>query len=156
MNSIIQEIMGFHFLAKGTGQEKYYQFLLDNAVEVKVSPLSDVYTQEEIEGIKRAIKPQMKECFTNAYKLSLYDDRAQYVEGKMSYELMISIEHAFNKIGDKYVDITSELALKDDVTKKDYVVFKEYTPSAVNRLVEKKNRIGGFFNEYMMKEIMNK
>ena len=43
----------------------------------------------------------------------------RYVEGKTL--AIIPIEHAFNRVGDKYVDITFELALNNDPTQYEYV-----------------------------------
>jgi hypothetical protein len=40
----------------------------------------------------------------------VFPDRVQYVEGKTN--AFIPIGHAFNRVGDKYIDITFEFALE--------------------------------------------
>lgn len=41
------------------------------------------------------------------------------------------IEHAWNKVGDKYVDITMELALEKDPAQEEYMVLGEYDQETV-------------------------
>ena len=41
------------------------------------------------------------------------------------------IEHAWNKVGDKYVDITMELVLDRDPTKEEYMALGEYEQETV-------------------------
>lgn len=41
------------------------------------------------------------------------------------------IEHAWNKVGDKYVDITMELALQRDPTEEEYMALGEYNQETV-------------------------
>lgn len=54
--------------------------------------------------------PVVKECYKNAHLLTLlFPDRVQYVEGKTN--VFIPIYHAFNRVGNKYIDITFEFAL---------------------------------------------
>ena len=57
-------------------------------------------------------------------------------------ELGIGIEHAFNKIKDKYVDITAELVLGKDVTKEDYISIIEIKDEKVLKYCQK-------YQEYM-------
>ena len=52
-------------------------------------------------------------------------DNILYCEGFMS-TFGIPIEHAFNKVGDVYVDITKELALKESPSDTEYIVLGEY------------------------------
>lgn len=63
-----------------------------------------------IELIRRTVRPVVKGCYRNAHLLTLlFPDRVQYVEGKTN--AFIPIDHAFNRVGDKYIDITFEFAL---------------------------------------------
>lgn len=67
--------------------------------------------QREIELIRRVVRPEVKGCYRNAHLLTLlFPDRVRYVEGKT--HTVIPIDHAFNRVGDKYIDITFEFALE--------------------------------------------
>lgn len=112
-NVIVEQTEKFAQLCSGR-QKAFYERMLFDLEEVKVSPLSEVFTKDEIEEIKRCVAPKMKECYKNAFDLArLFHDRVQYVEGYSTIAGALPFEHAFNKIGDKYVDITRELALKE-------------------------------------------
>jgi hypothetical protein len=123
---ILNEIDHLLTLDFGEGQKKYFQYLKDQYKEVRVAPLNEVFTVKEIHLIKKVVKPQLKQCFRNAAKLvELFPDRVKYVEGKfMKY---FPMEHAFNLVdGDKYVDLTFELVLKDEeVATYEYASFLE-------------------------------
>jgi len=103
----------------------FYKRSLEDARDVKVVPLGEVLSKQQIEQIKTIINPQPKECYKNATLLSQYLN-CTYVEGKNLVCGVFGTEHAFNRIGDKYVDITLELALGKDVTKEEYIVQGEW------------------------------
>ena len=106
-------------------QKAYYEQILKDIKLVEVVPISEVFTQEEIDIIKKILKPQPKECYRNATLLTQYFDNhtIEYVEG---YSNSIwPIEHAFNKVDGKYIDITYELALGLDVTQEEYASILE-------------------------------
>lgn len=109
----------------GGRQKECHDRLMKHAKAVRCSPISEVLTAEQIELIKTNIRPRQKECFRNAQMVSIYIDGAEYVEGMYGFGGIIGIEHAFNKIGDKYFDITCELVLEKDVTKETYVSILE-------------------------------
>ena len=106
-------------------QKAYYEQILKDIKPVEVVPISEVFTQEEIDIIKKILKPQPKECYRNATLLTHYFDNhtIEYVEG---YSNSIwPIEHAFNKVDGKYIDITYELAIGLDVTQEEYASILE-------------------------------
>lgn len=59
----------------------------------------------------------------------------QYVEGKTN--AIIPIDHAFNRLGDKYIDITFEFALELDPTQYEYVAFGEYPAGVIEEIINK-------------------
>ena len=123
---ILNEIESLLTLDFGEKQKRYFQYLKDQYKEVRVTPLNEVFTVKEIHLIKKVVKPQPKQCFRNAAKLvELFPDRVKYVEGKVNK--WFPIEHAFNLVdGDKYVDLTFELVLKDEeVISYEYASFLE-------------------------------
>lgn len=68
---------------------------------------------------------------------------------------MFPIDHAFNKVGDYYIDITFELVLKEDVSKTNYVVFGEYDNNQVLEVGDETGVWGGCYNYFWMKKTKN-
>lgn len=103
-------------------QKKFWDWKIRHAKSVKCVPVEEVLTPQEIERIK-ALKPMMKECFKNAASIVMFAniEGVAYVEGELGIGKAIGIEHAFNRRGDKYFDVTLELGAERDVTAEDYV-----------------------------------
>jgi hypothetical protein len=59
---------------------------------------------------------------------------------------LLPIEHAFVKIGDKYIDPTFERALHIDVTKCEYVTLVELEWLELAEIQEKTGYYGGIYN----------
>lgn len=110
---IIKEIEMMLELPLHDRQKIYYQELLKAAKPVKVVRAADVLEDYELEYIQHVLKPQPKECYRNAHLLcEAFPDRFQYCEGKANVPILI--DHAFNKVGDAYIDITFEFALHEN------------------------------------------
>ena len=141
-----------NFFAKNCSgyQQKLFQDKANDANSIDVVPLSEVFTKEEIEEIKKRVKPQKKACYENAYKLC---DRFEY-EGKHDIKYCegylnmkgFPIEHAFNKVDGKYVDITIELALGNDVTEDTYVSYCEYDVDTVREILLQNEYYGNIYD----------
>lgn len=130
-NSLIAELRNIaQFLGKGK-QAEFYRQMLKDAKPIKVVRLSEVFTETQIAAIKRCVKPKAKECFRNATLFAQNFPDVKYVEGRMTICGALGIEHAWNKIGDKYVDITMELVLERDPTKEEYITLGEYDRETV-------------------------
>ena len=94
-------------------QKAYFQDLLNAAKPVKIVPAADVLEDYELDYIRHVIKPKPKECYRNSHLLcEAFPERILYCEGKTN--VLIPIDHAFNKIGDAYIDITFEFALHEN------------------------------------------
>ena len=114
-NSLIVELRTFAELIGEEGrQAEFYRQMLKDAKPIEVVRLSEVFTDTEIKAIKKFVKPKVK-----------------YVEGKMTCCGAFGIEHAWNKVGDKYVDITMEIVLDRDPTKEEYMALGEYDQETV-------------------------
>ncbi len=88
----------------------------------------------------------------NSHKLTnLFPDKVRYIEGRFSY-LGLPIEHAFNRIGDKYIDITVELALKEDVSEHKYMAYAEYDSEQIFEAAIETGYYGNYYQYYRMKE----
>ena len=106
-------------------QREFFIFELQNANEVAPVSIHDVFTTEEIERIKREVRPEKKHCIKNATLMTQYFPDVVYVEGELGIAGVIGTEHAFNRRGDKYFDITVEICLGKDVTKESYISILE-------------------------------
>ena len=120
--------------------------------------LDDVFSKEEIELIKMAVRPEKRMCFKNAHMLTcLFPDRVKYVEGEVTiFGGGIGIEHAWNLVdGEHYVDLTFELALGEDVTKEGYVMLGAYDAKTLRRVTHKTGYYGGIYNKLYL-DALNK
>lgn len=148
--SLISDIEGFATITSGKQQE-YYLDLLSIAKPVEVVSIQEVFTKDEIKKIKRYVRPKVKMCYMNSHNLTcLFPDKVRYVEGRFS-RYGIPIDHAFNRVGDKYVDITAELALKEDVSRNEYIAYAEYDQEQIFDAAYETGYYGGYYNFYWMK-----
>lgn len=129
-------------------QRKYFVDTYNIAKPVSVVHASAVFTLEELRIIEECIKPERKMCYMNAYMLcQAFPDKVTYCEGKVN--CLFPIDHAFNRVGDKFVDITFEFALKDEhVIEYDYVVFGDYNTEQVDYVADKIGYYGGVYSYY--------
>lgn len=142
---IIEEMRAFLRLDLPDRQRQYFTDTIAAAKRVEVVKAADVFDEREIELIRRTVRPVVKECYKNAHLLTLlFPDRVKYAEGKTNTGFF-SIDHAFNRVGDKYVDITFEFALKDEPTGYEYVVFGEYDLDTINRISDKTGYYGDYY-----------
>lgn len=110
----------------------------------KRTQATDVFDEREIELIRRTVRPVVKECYKNAHLLTLlFPDRVQYVEGKTN--VFIPIDHAFNRVGNKYIDITFEFALGLDPTQYEYVAFGEYPAGVIEEITDQTGYYGDIY-----------
>lgn len=126
-NPIIEELRAMTRLGFTGKQQAFHEKLVADAMPVQCVSVRDVFTAEEIRIIKRVLCPKKRQCYRNAALLTeLFPDRAIYVEG-FGWNGIAKVNHAFNRVGDKYIDITWEMALNEDVTPMPYVSLIEAT-----------------------------
>lgn len=150
--SIINMLKFFADNMSGVQQELFKQKVKD-ADSVDVVPLSEVFTEKEIKEIIRRIHPQPKCCYENAWKLCdrfEFDEAhdIKYCEGYLNMK-GLPIEHAFNKVDGKYVDITIELALKCPI-EDTYVVIGEYETDDVRNILLQNGFYGEIYNSIFL------
>ena len=140
-----------NFFAKNTSgyQKDLYTKKAKDADSVDVVPLSEVFTEEEIKQIKKYIHPQPKCCYENAWKLCdrfgySNEHEILYCEGYMNFK-GLPIEHAFNKVDGKYVDITAELALNREI-EDTYVVIGEFDTDKVREILLQNGFYGNIYD----------
>lgn len=151
--NLIEDILSIVTLAS-VNQKKYYRDLLDAAEPVKMVSIKDVFSRKEIYMIKRLVRPKKKICYRNAHLLTtLFPDKVKYVDGRVSVtDIGIPIDHAFNRVGDKYVDITFEMVWNEDTTKYEYIKFGEYDLEQVEEIAEHSGIWGECYKFQWMKE----
>ena len=145
-------------LTQGQKQSDFFAQKLKDGKIVTCVRLEDVFSEEEIELIKMAVRPEKRMCFKNAHILtSLFPDRVKYVEGEVTIcGGGIGIEHAWNLVdGEHYVDLTVELALGEDVTKEGYVMLGAYDAKTLRRVTHKTGYYGGIYNQLYL-DALNK
>lgn len=141
---IIEEMRAFLRLGLPERQRKYFADTIDVAKRVEVVPAADVFNEREIELIRRVVRPEVKGCYRNAHLLTLlFPDRVRYVEGKT--HTVIPIDHAFNRVGNKYIDITFEFALGLDPTQYEYVAFGEYPAGVIEEIADQTGYYGNIY-----------
>ena len=91
----------------------------------------------------------LSEC---AFALPIVPGTVRYCEGKTF--AFIPIEHAFNRVGDKYVDITFEFALQDaELLEHEYVVFGEYDLRTLERIIRKTGYYGDIYRNIYIERV---
>lgn len=141
---IIEEMRAFLRLDLPDRQRQYFTDTIAAAKRVEVVKAADVFDEREIELIRRTVRPVVKECYKNAHLLTLlFPDRVQYVEGKTN--VFIPIGHAFNRVGNKYIDITFEFALGLDPTQYEYVAFGEYPAGVIEEIADQTGYYGDIY-----------
>lgn len=159
-SKIIKELCQLAEIMSGMSK-KYYESMIADATPIRITPLSEVFNKYEIDMIKRVIKPEAKQCYKNASDLCvLFPDRVKYVEGRFTVCGLFSTEHAWNKVGDKYVDITAELALNNNINEEEYVALGEYEYEETLSYLYKSKVYGGIYERKFLenygKDLSNK
>ena len=145
------------FAKNSDGYQHYlYDKKAKDADSVDIHPLSDVFSPEDLNTIKRVIKPKPKMCYENAWKLAdwfyLEDNYdIQYCEGYLNFK-GFPIEQAFNKVNGMYVDCTVELALKRDVREDTYVVIGEFDVDTVREILLENGYYGNIYDSIELKK----
>ena len=144
-NKIIKELRQLAEIMDGKAK-KYYESMIADATPVRITPLSEVFNEYEIDMI-RVIKPKAKQCYKNALDLCvLFPDRVKYVEGRFTVCGLFSTEHAWNKIEEKYIDITAELDLgHTNLNEEEYVALGEYDENEVLSYCIQSKVYGGIY-----------
>lgn len=153
----IKQMLEFFAQNMSGVQAELFKQKAEDADSIDIVRLSDVFTEEEIQEIKRRLRPQPKMCYENAYKLMdrfSYERKheIEYVEGYINMK-GFPIEHAFNKVDGKYVDVTIELALGKDPTEDTYVKIGEFDLDTVTEILLQNQYYGQiyetiFLNKY--------
>ena len=136
-NAIIEELRAVgNAYAKIKKERSWFAWAAERAVPVQVVSIKEVFDENQINFIRAVIDPQPKECYKNAALMTQLFDDVDYVEGQMMAAGILGVDHAFNRIGERYIDITVELALNHpNVQDGVYAKIKEYSSAEVLKYV---------------------
>lgn len=153
---IIEHIKMMHQVTS-VEQKKYYQRQLDCAKPIDCVSIREVFGEKDIDLIKSIINPQPKECYKNATRLAmLFPDRVEYVEGYYGVMGVLGTEHAWNRVGDKYIDITAELVLEKNIAEEHYVQLMTMDAKEVTDMVLEEDCYTWLFGVKYANELKNK
>ena len=128
---IIEELRQMALWKLPAEQHNYYSQVAEDAIAVECVPMASVFTPEQLAIIKKArYKPKQHQCYKNSSELVAICStnripNVYYCEGFVLSNNIVRIEHAFVKVGDKYIDPTFEKCLKVDVTGCTYATIME-------------------------------
>ena len=145
-NPIIDELKAIAGMDWPKEQKAFYEQRAADARVVECVPMRDVFTPEQLQFLFKntGYKTQQKMCYKNAAELveraewmaAHFDSgvpEIKYVEGYAYCYGLLPIEHAFVKVGDKYIDPTFERALHRDVREEMYASCIELDPETMDR-----------------------
>jgi len=157
MRSVEDFYKMFDLEISACGQTKQADFIKSLKADLKpcdVVSVRDLFSEEQVGRIKRMIA--IKQCYRNAFKAAEYlstpNEPVKYVEGRVLISDTLPIEHAWNKVGDKFFDVTFELVLGYDVTKEAYAAMAEYDVDYVRGILLEKGYWGEIYVDEKRKE----
>ena len=159
-NLIIQELRAKASFNWEPEQKAWFVQQANDARPVECVRMRDAFTPEQLQLIRDwGYKTQQKMCYRNAAELirlialdCRFTKPIRYVEGFAYCHGIMSIEHAFVKYGDVYIDPTFERALHRDVREEMYASCIELDPlTMANYQLET-----GFYGELYVYDYMCK
>lgn len=142
MNPIINDLNARASFDWPDEQKAYFVQIAADAKPVDCVRMRDALTPEQMKWVRlMGYHTHQKQCYRNASDLvrilgmaaDEWDLTVKYVEGFAYSCGLLSIEHAFVKVNDKYIDPTFERALKLDVRFEHYVSCLELDKETLNR-----------------------
>lgn len=130
---MIETIKTFSKLCGDTAQGRFYKTKADKAKPIHLTSVKELFSEEELKKLLRDVKPKMHGCFQTAQRLSMFYG-FEYVEGEWGVGGGLGIEHAFNRKGDKYFDLTSEIVLNKNVEEEEFLSIAEFSANFVRNV----------------------
>lgn len=134
---------------EGSKRAEFIQSIKADLKPCKVVSIRELFNDLQIDAMRTLV--EQKQCFKNAFQIAdvirHWDGSIKYVEGRVLVANFLPIEHAWNKVGDKYFDATFELALGHDVTKESYAMLQEYKVFKVREVLLERGYYGEIYYE---------
>lgn len=159
-NHIIEELRGVASLDWNPEQKAYYEQRAADARPVECVRMRDVFNENQMLFLRVNYHARRHQCYKNASDLIglmwehswMFPDVAVYVEGFAYSAGLLPIEHAFVKIGDKYIDPTFERVLKRDPRKEMYAALIELWPTRMAKYQSETGYYGDLYQyDYLCK-----
>ncbi len=129
---MIEAMRAVSQLCGDTEQGHFYKAKADQAKPIHLTSVRELFSEEELKKLLEDVKPQVHGCFQTAQRLSMFHG-FEYVEGEWGVGGGLGIEHAFNRRGDKYFDLTSEIVLKKNIEDEEFVSVAEFSRNFVRK-----------------------
>ena len=129
-NYMIEAMKAVSQLCGDTAQGRFYKTKADKAKPIHLTSVKELFSEEELKELLRDVKPKIHGCFKTAQRLSMFHG-FEYVEGEWGVGGGLGIEHAFNRKGDKYFDLTSEIVLEKNIEEEEFVSIAEFSAKFV-------------------------
>jgi len=159
-NVIIEELKARAGMDWNPEQKAYFVKMAEDARPVQCVPMREVFNKDQM-AFLRNYHTHRNQCYKNAAILvslmshpwgkNLFPEPGKYVEGFAYSCGLLPIEHAFVKIGDKYIDPTFERALRLDVRKEIYASLIELDCAEMNRLQAESGDYGELYQYAYLK-----
>lgn len=133
-------------------QKAFFEWEKNNAKQIHLVHVDEIRKKyPKIDAYLKDENPVIKQCYMNASKLTIAVPEVQYIEGMVNMS-GLPIEHAWNKIGDEYFDITNDIALKDldKMPFTEYVSIVELKEDELLKYAMKTGTYGGMIAEKYM------
>jgi len=153
MSVLISHMEAFVKLTSGK-QKEYWEWKVQNAKllkHVKTNEIRRDYPDIDYYLKHHEYDVNFKECFRNAGNMCINVKNVKYVEGEISYK-GIPLDHAWNKIDDKYFDITKDILFPKNSDYAEYVSIIEMNKEEYIKFILKYKHWGGFIAEKFLKE----
>lgn len=141
---------------EGSKRAEFIQSIKADLKPCNVVSVRELFNDLQIDAMRTLV--EQKQCFKNAFQIAdvirHWDGSIKYVEGRVLVANFLPIEHAWNKVGDKYFDATFELALGYDVTKESYAMLQEYKVSKVREVLLQRRYYGEIYYEEKANEFL--
>ena len=142
-------------------QKAWFAKRLSDARPVQCVAMKDALRAEQLALFHECgYRTEKKGCYKNATLMVNYahfygmKPEFKYVEGlALDPALPISIEHAWVRVGDLYIDPTAERRLKADVTKWEYVALVEKDWSELMPIVTETGYYGDIYRYDFIKSL---
>lgn len=127
---MIEAIRAIAKLCGDTEQGRFYKAKAEQAKTIHLTSVRELFSEEELKGLLKDVKPQVHGCFQTAQRLAMFHG-FKYVEGEWGVGGGLGIEHAFNRKGDKYFDLTSEVVLEKNIEDEEFISIAEFSTEFV-------------------------
>jgi len=121
-------------------QTAFFKYQRDNAKLCHIEKLKNIAKNIDTNN------PRLKQCYRNSVEVVLrnQNQNIKYCEGYMFFQ-GIPIEHSWNKIGDRYFDVTAEGPLKKlDTSKNEYISVMEIDSVELSKYLIETEQYGPF------------